>query len=241
MAQKNKSSFFLNMTSWVKYGFLAVFIFIFSASAFGASSKPWQSLNVKVVGVHDGDTITVLTPSKETIKVRLLGIDAPEKRQAFGEKATQALASLVFGKDVTVSFKERDRYGRILGLIKLSDGSSVDNQMLSLGYAWHYRHYSKDAAQDELEQKAREQKLGLWADAHPIAPWNFRHGGSDVSDAPKVDFISENRSPDLERQKKIVARLKPETISAVLSVMGQTYCRENPSAIAKDLNGQQVH
>ena len=128
----------------------------------------------KVVGVSDGDTITVLDEmDKGKFRIRLDKIDAPEKKQAFGNKAKQYLSSLIFGKQVSVRFKEIDRYGRVLGVI-YCDGAEINLVMVQNGYAWHYSYYDKAPAYIQPEKQARTDKKGLWAEPNPINPYQFR-------------------------------------------------------------------
>ena len=128
----------------------------------------------KVVGVSDGDTITVLDNlDKGKFRIRLNKIDAPEKKQAFGNKAKQYLSSLIFGKQVSVRFKEIDRYGRVLGVI-YCDGAEINLVMVQNGYAWHYSYYDKTPAYIQAEKQARADKKGLWAAPNPINPYQFR-------------------------------------------------------------------
>ncbi|MBE3610511.1 thermonuclease family protein [Campylobacter californiensis] len=124
----------------------------------------------KVVSIHDGDTITILQ-GKQQIKVRLHGIDAPEKKQAYGNKSRQFLSNLIAGKEVEVKEKGKDRYKRTIGTIYLN-GTDINAQMVASGYAWAYVKFSKDYIKQERE--ARRQKLGLWRDKKPIPPWEFR-------------------------------------------------------------------
>jgi micrococcal nuclease len=129
----------------------------------------------KVVRVMDGDTLEVLTQDMTPIRVRLSGIDCPEKGQAFGQRAKQAASDLAFGKTVEVRDKGRDRYGRTAGEVILEDGRSLNRELVRAGLAWWYRQYAKkDADLARLEKEAREAKLGLWADADPLPPWNWR-------------------------------------------------------------------
>ena len=128
----------------------------------------------KVVAVADGDTITVLDNlDKGKFRIRLDKIDAPEKKQAFGNKAKQYLSSLIFGKQVSVRFKAIDRYGRILGVI-YCDGAEINLVMVQNGYAWHYNYYDKTLAYIQAEKQARTDKKGLWTDSNPIKPCEFR-------------------------------------------------------------------
>ena len=150
-------------------------VFILSLSNF-VNAKTMEGL---VVGVADGDTITVLDPQKNTYKIRLQGIDAPEKKQAFGEKSKQSLHDLVHGKQVHIEYDKEDKYGRTVGKVTLGD-LDVCLQQLVLGMAWHYKKYQNEqsatdrAVYSETESKSKSLRLGLWADDAPMPPWEFR-------------------------------------------------------------------
>ena len=132
-----------------------------------------DELRGKVVSIADGDTITVLDENKKQNKVRLNGIDAPEKKQAFGAKGKARLGELVAGKDVVVEWKEKDKYGGIVG--QVYQGSlDVNLQMVKEGLAWHYKKYSKATDLGKAEAEAKAGKKGLWADPNPVPPWEFR-------------------------------------------------------------------
>ncbi len=131
-----------------------------------------DSFEAKVIGVTDGDTITVLKDKKQ-IKVRLESIDCPESNQAYGNKAKQAMSNLVFGKTVTVQKTGQDRYKRTLAFVVV-DRKNVSEELIKAGWAWQYKQYSKDKTLAELELKSRIAKMGLWADANPVPPWEFR-------------------------------------------------------------------
>ena len=132
-----------------------------------------------VVGVSDGDTITVLTVDKTSYKIRLAGIDAPESRQAFGQASKQHLSALVYKKPVTVLWDKKDRYGRTIDKVMV-DGKDVCLEQIKAGLAWHYKRYaSEQPAQDRgdyaaAEEKAKGERIGLWSDAQPTAPWDWR-------------------------------------------------------------------
>ena len=130
----------------------------------------------RVVGVTDGDTITVLH-DHQSETVRLLGVDAPEKRQAYGDRARRFTAELAFDRTVTVRTGGRDRNGRLLGEVVLPDGRSLSQELVRAGYAWWFRKYSQDVRLARLEEEARQDRRGLWADAAPQAPWEYRIGG----------------------------------------------------------------
>ncbi len=127
----------------------------------------------RVVGVSDGDTITVLHNGKGE-RIRLDGIVCPEKRQAFGRRAKQFTSSLVIAKTVTVQAVDRDRYGRTVGVVLLPDGRSLNHELVRAGFAWMYRRYSNDQSLSDLEEEARVARRGLWADHNPIPPWEWR-------------------------------------------------------------------
>ncbi len=131
-----------------------------------------NSLYGPVVRIADADTVTVLNGSTQ-VKIRLAGIDAPESNQAYGNKAKQALAGRIAGKTVQVNVTSKDRYGRSIGTIML-DGENINHWLVANGWAWHYLQYDKSPEIARLEKSARANKLGLWADDNPIAPWEFR-------------------------------------------------------------------
>jgi len=127
----------------------------------------------KVINVSDGDTITVLTANKTSHKIRLNDIDAPESKQAFGNKSKENLKKYIYQKNVVVEYKNKDRYNRILGTVFL-DNVDINLQQVKDGYAWVYRQYSKKSEYYKAEETARKMKLGLWFDKNPIEPWEFR-------------------------------------------------------------------
>lgn len=134
----------------------------------------------QVVGVSDGDTIKVLDDSKKLFVVRLMGIDAPEKAQAFGQRSKQSLSDLVFHKRVEVEWNKRDRYDRVLGKVLGANGADVCLEQVTRGMAWHYKQYAKEQAADDrqkyalAEKMARDARAGLWVDEQPIPPWEWR-------------------------------------------------------------------
>jgi micrococcal nuclease len=128
----------------------------------------------KVVGVSDGDTITVLDSANMPHKIRLNQIDAPEKRQDFGQRSKQSLSDLVFGRNVQVDVSTRDRYGREIGQV-LVNGTDANLEQVKRGLAWVYRRYAKDRAYFAAEEAARAIRIGLWSQPNPTPPWEFRH------------------------------------------------------------------
>ncbi len=107
-------------------------------------------------------------------RIRLHGIDCPEKRQAFGKRAKQFTSTLVFGRTATVQVMDRDRYGRTVGEVLLPDGRSLNRELVRAGFAWMYRRYTNDQSLSDLEEEARVAQRGLWADQNPIPPWEWR-------------------------------------------------------------------
>jgi len=133
-------------------------------------------LSGKVIAITDGDTFTLLTAQNQQVKIRLHGIDCPEKKQPYFNNAKAYTSSLVFGKQVSVQVKNKDRYGRTIGVVFLEDKRNVNELLLQAGWAWHFKKYDQDARWAAMEQLARRQRKGLWADPNPIAPWDWRAG-----------------------------------------------------------------
>lgn len=131
------------------------------------------TLHLKVVGVHDGDTLTGLDDDKVQHKIRLNAIDAPELGQPHGQAAKKALSAKVFGRDVVVIPKTEDKYGRTIGQV-LVDGRDVNREMIEEGMAWHYEHYDHDQRLRDAERSAREAARGLWQGPDPEPPWDHR-------------------------------------------------------------------
>jgi len=133
---------------------------------------------VRVTGIADGDTFRgLIIGNKENneIRFRLYGIDAPEKSQAFGNKSKQYLSDLIFQQTVKIKIQtESDSYGRPIVWVYTSEGQDVGAEMLKAGMAWHFKRYDSSTEYANLEIQARQQKLGLWKDDNPIAPWSYR-------------------------------------------------------------------
>jgi endonuclease YncB( thermonuclease family) len=136
-------------------------------------------LQGKVVHVADGDTITVLDGTNTQHKIRLQGIDAPEKAQAFGQKSKQSLHQLVHSKQVSVEYQKKDKYGRTVGKV-VFNGLDVCLEQIKLGMAWHYKQYESEQTKEDreiyeqAELSARANAIGLWKDKQPIPPWELR-------------------------------------------------------------------
>ena len=187
------------------FGFLAVL----------AGPLVAAELSGKVVGVHDGDTLTLLVPdgaSFKQVKVRLGEIDTPESKQPYGERAKQALSDLAFGKPARVVVETTDKYGRTVGRVYVG-GVDVNAELVRLGAAWVYRQYLKDQSLLAVEAEAKAAKRGLWAlpEAQRMPPWEWRHGGS-----AKAPTASASSAP-------------AATATGGFSCGGKRYCREMTS------------
>lgn len=142
-----------------------------------------ETVSGRVVSVADGDTITVLDSDRVQHKIRLAGIDAPERKQAFGNRSKESLSDLVFGKTVNVETGKRDRYGRLVGKV-LVNTQDVNLVQVERGMAWFYRQYQREQSPNDrklyeaAEDAAKAGKRGLWRDVDPVPPWEFRHGKS---------------------------------------------------------------
>ena len=127
-----------------------------------------------VVSVLDGDTLEVLN-GHHAERIRLSGIDCPEKGQAYGNNAKQAASALVFGRDVTLQTHGQDKYNRTLADVLLPDGTNLNQELVKQGWCWWYRKYAPgDTVLEGLETEAREGRKGLWADPQPVPPWDYR-------------------------------------------------------------------
>lgn len=151
-------------------------------TAFSCLAAPdlCATLEGKVVGVADGDTVTVLVDGHDQVHVRISGIDAPEKKQVFGQRSKQAMSACAFGKQVVVEWRKKDRYGRAVGKLTVN-GVDCGLRQIELGMAWHYKAYAKEQARADreayatAEDEAKAARRGLWSDANPTPPWEFRH------------------------------------------------------------------
>jgi endonuclease YncB( thermonuclease family) len=158
-----------------------VVVLLVASPTFGA--KPHYTLTGKVVAIADGDTLTVLDESKTQHKIRLAGIDAPEKGQPFGTKARENLAAKVFRQTVRIEVIDVDRYHREVGRIYLGE-RFINMEMVANGFAWRYVQYDKVGEFTVAEDEAREHQRGLWAEPNPIPPWEWRKAKRQRSNAP---------------------------------------------------------
>ncbi len=136
------------------------------------------SLNIdsqpyKVIGIVDGDTYDILVENRP-IRVRMYAIDAPERGMPYNKVAKKFLSDLIFGKMVTIKQTDTDKNGRIVAKTYLPDGREASTEMLKAGYAWHFKKYDNSPLLAQIEISARKNKLGLWAEKDPLAPWEVR-------------------------------------------------------------------
>ncbi len=167
--------------------------------ALAAVSAP---ITVKVVGVSDGDTITGLDANNTQAKIRLNGVDCPESSQAFGTQAKKFTSDACFGKSIQVELSGTDRYGRHIGNVTLPDGKNLNQELVKAGMAWWYEQYApNDATLKKLQEDAKKGKVGLWADANPTAPWEFRKGESQQ---PEAETKPRMQAPETAPQAGLV-------------------------------------
>lgn len=174
------------------------------------SSASADTIDGLVVGVMDGDTIDVLDRSNSKHRIRLAGIDAPEKAQAFGTRSKQALSDLVYKKQVRVIYSSKDMYGRVIGQVVV-DEIDANLSMVEQGLAWVYRTCNRQdvctpskegRSYVSAEAYAVNSKIGLWADSHPIPPWEFRRNvksgkmPANQTEQPSKDYAKEGMTLD---------------------------------------------
>ena len=211
MKDKNDNNFMILVAFNLFLLMVGLLLFVLAAVVTTAQSAEYTG---KVVGVSDGDTLTLLVPdgaSFKQVKVRLGEIDTPESRQPYGERAKQALSDLAFGKQARVVVQDTDRYGRTVGRVYVG-GVDVNAEMIRQGAAWAYRQYLKDQSLLALEQQAKSAKRGLWGlpEAERCAPWDWRKNACPTSASPAAS------AP------------KPATSSG-FTCAGKRYCREMAS------------
>ncbi len=148
--------------------YLTALVFLFSFTVHS------QIIQGKVVGIMDGDTFKILKLDSTQLKVRLANIDCPEKKQPYSDKAKKFVSDAIFGKSVQLEILKKDRYRRAIANVYYGDSLQLNHELVKKGLAWHYVKYSKDTLLQGLEDIARHNKIGLWADKSPIAPWTWR-------------------------------------------------------------------
>jgi len=150
------------------------YIFLLLGGTINYSSvESYRSVIGKVVKIVDGDTFDILTSNNSTIRIRMNGIDCPERKQDYYQVCKDALGDYIFGKEVSLIIYGTDRYKRTIAEVYIGS-EDINLKMITNGYAWHYKKYSSDAKMALAEKEARIQKYGLWAMINPVAPWDFR-------------------------------------------------------------------
>lgn len=158
----------------IKFAILSVLMSISSLSF--AQNNSFYGL---VVGVSDGDTVKILDQNKQEIRVRLLGIDAPESKQDFGQVSKKTLSDMIYKQNVEVKFNKKDQYGRVIGKIVFNN-QDINLIMVQKGMAWHYAQFAREQPPEDrnlyaqTQQQAQSQRIGLWNHPNPVAPWDFR-------------------------------------------------------------------
>jgi endonuclease YncB( thermonuclease family) len=177
---------------------MKVFVVLALSSVLCADEFP-----ARVVSITDGDTLVVLR-DKQQVRIRLHGIDSPERAQPYGTRARQFTGELAHQQDVTVIVRDYDRYGRAVAEIILPDGRNLNHEIVRAGFAWWYRQYARgDETLEQLEREARGAGLGLWTDSAPVPPWEWRRR-------------SERRS---ERRSRRSASTLPDGMALALQAM----------------------
>lgn len=199
-------------------------------------SSSVQTIEGRVVGVADGDTLTVLKSNNRQTRVRLQGIDAPESRQAFGQVSKRNLSDLVFDREITVEYEKTDRYGRTLGKV-VAFGRDVNLEQVKAGLAWHYKHYQEEQTPEDrrlyadAEAEARRARRGLWADQNPIPPWDFRRGkrGAAEDGGPAVGSADSTPAPTPATRRRTEGQTteasEPEGETVYVTRTGSKYHR----------------
>jgi endonuclease YncB( thermonuclease family) len=162
-------------------------LLVAAAALLALTSAQASELRGRVVAIADGDTVTVLDDERAQHKVRLAGIDAPERGQSFGDASKKSLSALAFNQAVTVVWHKRDRYGRLVGVVRVqTSGTDVNLAQVAAGMAWHYSAYAGEQTAGDrdlygsAEARARETRRGLWCDPAPVPPWEFRRAQREV-------------------------------------------------------------
>ncbi len=154
---------------------LLLFISLLTIGCYSKNDTTNKSeLSGKVIKIVDGDTYDILFDNQTTKRIRMEGIDAPERGMAFYKVSKDYLGELCFGQTVLINKTNTDRYGRVVAKTYLPNGKELGLLMIEAGYAWHFKKYSSDAQLANAETEARNNRMGLWIDDTPIAPWNYR-------------------------------------------------------------------
>jgi endonuclease YncB( thermonuclease family) len=185
-----------------------------------ARAQSAGAFQARVVGVTDGDSLTVLDEQNQQHRLRLAEIDAPERGQPWGNRSREALSALVFGKTISVQQTDTDRYGRVVARV-FADGRDVNRAMVEQGHAWAYRQYLTDETLVAMETRARASRVGLWSmsDQQTVAPWEWRQGvRGGTGDQPTAARPQGLFTP--------APRSAPANSNELFSCSGKRFCRE---------------
>jgi len=151
---------------------LKCLLVLFIGLSFTAAAEvPDEAVKFKLKRISDGDTVV----TTEDTRVRLWGIDTPERDQRYGSDATEALTEMLNNQQLYLETKDVDRYGRTVGVIYTADGNEVNLELVCDGHAWWYERYAKKATDyEQCQEDARKSQRGLWAEDDPVAPWDWR-------------------------------------------------------------------
>ncbi|MEI7530718.1 MAG: thermonuclease family protein [Betaproteobacteria bacterium] len=169
----------MKLTKYTINAIFSMFVFCFFSIGSHSAVISGETIFGKVVSIADGDTLTVLNKENHEVRIRLVGIDCPEKSQAFGGRAKRLLSEKVFGHNVRVETRGQDNFQRTLGVIRFAD-LDINEYLIMEGVAWHYKKYASTQPPEEAkryanaEQSAKAAKRGLWAQDNPTPPWEFR-------------------------------------------------------------------
>jgi endonuclease YncB( thermonuclease family) len=188
-----------------------------------------SNFSAPVIAVIDGDTIEVLH-DRHSERIRLNGIDCPEKGQAYGHKAKDAVADLVFGKQVILQTYGLDKYGRTIADVQLHDGTNVNQRLVKDGWCWWYRKYAPGNAElEKLEKDARDAKKGVWADSAPVPPWIYRKAkrgqALDLSDTMMLEADGTSKALSRAPPSLGIADLDPGLSSSPYPIIGNLKSR----------------
>lgn len=153
-----------------------IFLFLLMLGCYSKNDTTDKTgLSGKVIKIVDGDTYDLLLDNLTTKRIRMEGIDAPEKGMPFYQAAKNNLGKLCFGQVVKIELTNTDKYGRAIAKTYLANGNELGLLMVEAGFAWHFKKYSSDIKLANAENEARNRKIGIWSEAHPIAPWDVRN------------------------------------------------------------------
>lgn len=198
-------------------------------------SRSLADFSGKVTNVDDGDTLVILHEGQKEL-VRLHGVDAPEKTQAFGRKAKQFTKEAALGKEVLVAEHGKDDRGRIIGDVTLPDGTNLNRLLVQQGLAWWYWKHSQDKSIRDLEDEAKAEKRGLWRDRIPIPPWVFRK-----IQKKQVPEVADFEPPRKAASSSKIARADGTTSSIIGHRKSRLYHRPDCPGYGKVAEQNAVH